>query len=154
MIFLGFIANEIKKNLPAQKGFTLVELMVVIIIVGILASIAVPLYFNYSETCKVRESLGMIKAIRTSQKVEKMRTLNFFTATGDTASTIFLKKGVDVGESLYFTYETTGDADTFTVTATATAESGITGTVSYDSATNSWSSTGDITESMLPEPSE
>ena len=83
-----------------------------------------------------------------------MRTLNFFTATGDTASTIFLKKGVDLGESLYFTYETTGDADTFTVTATATAESGITGTVSYDSATNSWSSTGDITESMLPEPSE
>ena len=128
--------------------------MVVIIIVGILASIAVPLYLNYSETCKVREALGMIKAIRTSQKVEKMRTLNFFTATGDTASTIFLKKGVDVRESLYFTYETAGDADTFTVTATATAESGITGTLSYDSATNSWSSTGDITESMLPEPSE
>ena len=130
------------------------ELMVVIIIVGILAGIAVPLYLNYRETCKVREALGMIKAIRTSQKVEKLRTLNFFTATGETAPTILIEKGVDVGESLYFTYETTGDADTFTVTATATPESGITGTVSYDSATNSWSSTGDITEDMLPEPSE
>jgi len=128
--------------------------MVVIIIVGILAGIAVPMYLNYSETCKVREALGMIKAIKTCQKVEKLRTLNFFTASGDTASTIFFEKGVDVRESLYFTYETTGDADTFTVTATGTAESGITGTVSYDSATNSWSSTGDITENMLPEPSE
>jgi hypothetical protein len=61
---------------------------------------------------------------------------------------------VDVRESLYFIYETAGDADTFTVTATTTPESGITGTISYDSATNSWSSTGDITEGMLPEPSE
>ena len=154
MISLGFIVNQIKKNLPAQKGFTLVELMVVIIIVGILASIAVPLYLHYTETAKVREALGMIKAIRTSQKVQRMRTSKYYTATGDTASTILLEKGVDVRESLYFAYETIGDADTFTAKATATPESGITGTISYDSATNSWSSTGDITERMLPPPSE
>ncbi len=124
--------------------------MVIIIIVGILAAIAVPLYLHYAETAKVREALGMIKAIITSQKVEKIRTLNYYTVTGAQASTVFLQKGVDVRESLYFNYETAGDADTFTVTATATAESGITGTIYYDSTTNSWSSTGDIREDMLP----
>ncbi len=126
--------------------------MVVITIVGILAGIAVPVYLHYTETAKVREALGMIKAITTSQKVEKIRTLRYYTASGGAASSIFLDKGVDLRESLYFIYETVGDANTFTVTATATPESGITGTISYDSATNSWSSTGDITEGMLPEP--
>ena len=57
-------------------------------------------------------------------------------------------------ELRYFTYETIGDANTFTVTAATTAESGVTGTITYDSATNSWSSTGDITERMLPAPEE
>lgn len=128
--------------------------MVVIIIVGILAAIAVPLYRHYTETAKVREALGMMKAISTSQKVDKMKTTYYYTATGDTASAIFLQKGIDVRESFYFMYETEGDVDTFTITATATVESGITGTISYDSATNSWSSTGDITEEMLPDLSE
>ena len=141
-----------KKPLHLKNGFTLVELMVVIIIVGILAAVATPLYLHYTEMSKVREALGMMKAIITSQKVEKMRTLSYYTATGGAASSIFLDKGVDLRESLYFIYETVGDANTFTVTATATAESGITGTISYDSTANTWSSTGDITERMLPEP--
>ena len=130
------------------------ELMVVIIIVGILAAIAVPLYRHYTETAKVREALGMMKAISTSQKVEKMKTTRYYTATGDTASAIFLQKAIDIRESFYFMYETEGDVDTFTITATAIIASGITGTITYDSATNSWSSTGDITEEMLPELSE
>jgi len=141
-------------RLNHHKGFTLIELLLVIVLIGILAAIAVPLHLHYTEMARVREALGIIKAIITSQKVEKMKTGRFYTATGDGAATIFLEKGIDVRDSRYFTYETSGNADTFTVTATATAESRMTGTISYDSATRSWSCTGDITENMLPEPGE
>ncbi len=115
-----------------------------IVIVGTLVAIAVPLYLHYSETAKVREAVGMIKAIRTSQKLERIKTSSFYTATGGAASTIFLQKGIDVRDSVHFTYETLGDANQFTATGTATAESDMTGTISYDSATKTWTSTGDI----------
>jgi len=142
------------KRLHRHRGFTLVELIIVIVIVGTLVSIAVPLYLHYSETAKVREGLGMIKAIMTCQKLERVKTSKFYTAAGGSASTIFLEKGIDVGDSVYFTYETVGDADKFSVTATATPESDMTGTITYDSSTRTWSCTGDIIEKMLPGESE
>jgi hypothetical protein len=57
-------------------------------------------------------------------------------------------------DSVNFTYGIIGQIDRFTVTATATPESGMTGTISYNSATRTWSCTGDIIESMLPEERE
>jgi hypothetical protein len=96
----------------------------------------------------------MIKAIMTSQKLERMKTSKFYTAAGGSAPTIFLEKGIDVRDSVYFTYGAVGDVDKFTVTATATAESDMTGTITYDSSTGTWSCTGDIIEKMLPGESE
>ena len=53
---------------PNQKGFTMIELMVVVVIVGILAAIAIPLYGKYIKNARVSEGTGRIGEIVTAAK--------------------------------------------------------------------------------------
>lgn len=47
-----------------QKGFTLIELMIVVAIVGILAAVAVPQYQQYTDRAKMTEALSFAGAVK------------------------------------------------------------------------------------------
>ncbi len=53
-----------KRNL--QKGFTLIELMIVVAIIGILAAVALPAYQDYTKRAKISELILAASSCRTS----------------------------------------------------------------------------------------
>lgn len=113
-----------------QQGFTLIELMIVIAIVGILSAVALPAYQDYTKRAKVTEAVSLLSGARTAVAEHYFSAGSFgttFTAIGFTAVTSPVVTGITLessGKELKATLNSTTIAASATVSLTASTAGG------------------------------
>ena len=75
------------KQLKSQKGFTLIELMIVVAIIGILAAIAIPNFLTYQLKSRQAEAKTNLQAIKTSEVAFQAERGCYIGTTGEGVAT-------------------------------------------------------------------
>jgi type IV pilus assembly protein PilE len=106
------------------RGFTLIEVMIVVIIVGILAAIALPSYFQYIQRSKIIEATTGLSNFRTKME-QYFLDYRVYKDDGHDGCTQFL---TNIQAQVKAFTITCGDetASTYTLTATGNASEGMT----------------------------
>lgn len=98
-----------------RNGFTLIELMIVLAVIGILAAVAMPSYTSYLARGKITDAVAALADYRVKMEQYFQDNRNYGTAGAGCP--------VVVADSKYFTYTCLVDTATPTVAYTATAAS-------------------------------
>lgn len=111
----------------SQQGFTLIELMIVVAIIGILAAIAIPAYQDYTVRARVTEGVNLAAAARTAVSETRISTNSYPTSNEEA--------GIDdTISSQYVDSVEVGADGVITVTFRNISQLGSEGTIEFEPA--------------------
>ncbi len=115
------VQTRMMKSAKGLKGFTLIELMIVIAILGILLSIAVPTYSKYVRESRRAQAQSEMLQMRVGMEKWRANKISYRSDADstNTATTNTTANAGFTGTNDYYTYSITAGDNSYTITATA-----------------------------------
>ena len=112
------------KELRSESGFTLIEVLIVLVIIGILAGLAIPRYVGATSKAKQVEAKQLLRQIYTMEQSYRLEHDAYWIPAGGakasrTSPKAFGPIGVEIMVQARYEYEIRGNADHFVATASA-----------------------------------
>jgi len=105
-----------------SNGFTLIELMLVVAIIGILAALAIPRFMTTTQKSKQAEAKGILKQIYVSQRAYMQEFGSYYIIAGTASATspaTFAELDIDISPEARYEYSLSGDSSSFEAKAEA-----------------------------------